>query len=96
MQYSLFPPGGAVSLTHQPLVARADLVDAEGQAAGGHVAALPPQQPAFADLLSVVPGAAHGRTAVPVQLAARAWGGRGVRTRSAVGRDSGTLKIGAP
>lgn len=71
--YSLSPVWGAVFTTQQPLVARADLVDAEGQAAVGNVAARAANQAPLAHPLAVVSSAAHGRQAVPVHFTSGTW-----------------------
>lgn len=74
--YSLSPACRPAVPTQQPFVAGTDLVDAERQAAVGHVAAFSADQPPLAHLLPVVPGAAHGRPAVPVHFTPGTWAER--------------------
>lgn len=62
-----------VLTTQQPLVARTNLVYAEGQAAIGDVAALAADQTSLAHLFAVVPGAAHGRPTIPVEFTSGTW-----------------------
>lgn len=71
--YSLPPVWGAVSSTQQPLVAGADLVYAERQAAVGDVAAGAASQASLAHALAVVPSTAHGGEAVPVHFTSGTW-----------------------
>lgn len=69
--YSLSPGCGGPA--DQPGLAGADLVDAEGQTPGGHVAALGQRQPPLAHPLTVLPCAAAARAAVLVPLAPGSW-----------------------
>lgn len=71
--YSLSPVWGAVFATQQPLVARANLVYAERQAAVGNVAARATNQAPLAHPLAVVSSAAHGRVAIPVHFTPGTW-----------------------
>ena len=65
---------------HQPSLAGAHLVDAEGQPPGGHMAALPQLQPLLAQQLAVPPCTAAARPAVLIPLApCSLWGGGGQR-----------------
>lgn len=65
---------------HQPSLAGAHLVDAEGQPPGGHMAALPQLQPLLAQQLAVPPCTAAARPAVLIPLApCSLWGGGGTK-----------------
>lgn len=62
---------------HQPSLAGAHLVDAEGQTPGGHMAALPQLQPLLAQHLAVPPRTAATRPAVLILLAPCSFEGGG-------------------